>query len=316
MERKPRTSAKLRKMQKRSKVIRKQLKYRIPQPKATTQRLRTESKQIIELIRIQVHTENLQSRNRVKTLLSQKGVRAQKLFWNLVNRKPKKKNTLEALELQAGLTSDQDQMNAGIESFFEIKFNTSFNPDDIQKNPVNLDEIGIPEKKFSQEAADEMMRPITLDELNQNIKELNIDKAEGLDGVTNNMLKHSGTSARNHLLMMFNNVIVGGQTPDSWKEGDVILVLKKPPQTDINNYRPITLISCISKLLTKILAKRLGEAIKKEDIIGPEQNGFRSSRTCSDNIFILNSILEINKNKKMLSHLLFIDPVKPRSSRH
>ena len=192
MERKPRTSAKLRKLQKRSKVISKQLKYWIPQPQSITQRLRTELKQIIELIRIQVHPENLQSRNRVKTLLSQKGVRALKLFWNLDNRKPKKKNTLEKLDLQAGLTSDQDQMNTGIKSFFEIKFNTSFNPEDIQRNAVNLDEIGTPEKKFSQETADEMMRPITLEELNQNLNELNISKAEGLDGVTNSMLKHSG----------------------------------------------------------------------------------------------------------------------------
>ena len=45
----------------------------------------------------------------------------------------------------------------------------------------------------------------------------------------------------------------------------------------------------------------------KEDIVGPEQNGFRSSRTCSDNIFVLNTILEINKSKKKLTHLLFVD---------
>jgi len=47
--------------------------------------------------------------------------------------------------------------------------------------------------------------------------------------------------------------------------------------------------------------------VDKEDIVGPEQNGFRASRSCSDNIFILNTILEINKSKKLLSHLLFVD---------
>jgi len=121
------------------------------------------------------------------------------------------------------------------------------------------------------------------------------------------MIRHAGPVAREHLLTMFNNVIVGGQTPASWKEGDVVLILKRPPQTDINNYRPIMLISCLSKLLTKILAKRFSEALQKDDVIGPEQNGFRSSRTCGDNIFILNSILEMNKNKKLLTHLLFVD---------
>ena len=105
---------------------------------------------------------------------------------------------------------------------------------------------------------------------------------------------------------MFNNVIVASQTPAGWKEGDV-LILKRPLQTDVINYRPITLISCISKLLTKILAKPFSEALQNDDIIRPEQNGFRSSRTCGDNIFILNSILEKNKSKKLLLHLLFVD---------
>ena len=109
------------------------------------------------------------------------------------------------------------------------------------------------------------------------------------------------------LLEMFNNVMTGAQIPSDWKIGDIVLILKKPPRTDINNYRPITLISCVSKLLTKILAKRVSTAVEKEDIIGPEQSGFRPNRSCSDNIFILNSILEFNKSKKLLSYLLFID---------
>ena len=152
-----------------------------------------------------------------------------------------------------------------------------------------------------------MMRPISLEESNQNIKELDASKAEGLDGVTNDMLCHAGPLARQFLVQMFNNVIVGDEPPDSWKDGDVVLILKKPPQTEVSNYRPITLTSCISKLLTKILSKSLRDLIEKEDIIGAEQNGFRSSRTCIDNIFILNSVLEMNKNKKLLSHIMFID---------
>ena len=59
--------------------------------------------------------------------------------------------------------------------------------------------------------------------------------------------------------------------------------------------------------LNKNTAKRLAEAVEQDDIIGPEQNGFRASRTCADNIFILNTVLEINASRKKLSHILFID---------
>ena len=99
-----------------------------------------------------------------------------------------------------------------------------------------------------------MMKPLTQEDLNSSINDLNVTKVEDLDGMTNNIIRHAGLFARNHLLTLFNNLIVGGQTQLSWKEGDVILVIKKPLQTDLNNYRPITLISCI-KLLTRILAK-------------------------------------------------------------
>ena len=55
------------------------------------------------------------------------------------------------------------------------------------------------------------------------------------------------------------------------------------------------------------MAKRVSESIEVEDIIRPEQNGFRPNRSCSDNTFILNTILELNKSRKKLSYLLFVD---------
>ena len=210
MKKKPKTLSKMKKLLKQSKTIRKKIKQRIVQLQSSTLRLRTESKQILELIRVQTFTENLHSQNRIKALLASKGVKAQKLFWNLVNRKPKKKKTFEALETSDGLTSNRDMMNKEIESFFEVKFNTSFNPADIKRESVNLEELGTPARVFSTENSDNMMRPLTMEELVININELNTSKAEGPDGITNSMLKHTGVRARNHLLEMLNNVIIGG----------------------------------------------------------------------------------------------------------
>ena len=128
----------------------------------------------------------------------------------------------------------------------------------------------MPEAVLSYLTANDLMKPVTLSELNRNIDNLDSSKAEGLDGVTNGMLKNTGPVARKQLLEMFNNVMSGSQVPTDWKLGDVVLILKKPLATNINNYRPITLISCISKLLTRILAKRLSVVIEMEDIVGPD----------------------------------------------
>ena len=56
-----------------------------------------------------------------------------------------------------------------------------------------------------------------------------------------------------------------------------------------------------------MLARRLSTAIEADDLICPEQNGFQANRSCSDNLFVLNTILEINCSKKLLTHLLFVD---------
>ena len=190
-----------------------------------------------------------------------------------------------------------------VEEFLEKKFKTTYEKHEITLEPSLSPNLVTPDRVFTNDTAREMMLPISFKELEDNIKDLKSGKAEGIDGITNKMIKYTGLLARKLILEMFNNVKI----PSDWKTGDIVLILKKPPRTDINNYRPIILISSVSKLLIKILAKRVSAAVEKEDIIGPEQSGFRSNRSCSDNIFILNSILEFNKSKKLLSHLLFID---------
>ena len=187
------------------------------------------------------------------------------------------------------------RMNAIIEQFLQVKFNTTFVQEEVKYDHAPDMNFGIPERAFSDSNGHEMMLPVTSKELDETISSLQSDKAEGQDGITNEMLKNTGVQARKMILEMFNNIMAGGLVPPDWKVGDVVLALKKPPQTDVSNYRPITLISCVFKLLTKILAKRLSAAVDKEDIVGPEQNGFRAPRSYSDNIFILNMILEITK---------------------
>lgn len=87
-------------------------------------------------------------------------------------------------------------MNTAIENFFEVKFNTSFNPKDVIRETIDESNIGIPTARFTQETSDHMMRCLTIEELNSNINDLNVVKAEGLDGVTNNMIRHCRPSCK------------------------------------------------------------------------------------------------------------------------
>ena len=88
------------------------------------------------------------------------------------------------------------------------------------------------------------------------------------------------------------------------------MVLKKQPSTSAKNYRPITLISVLSKILSSILAVRVSEAVEESGICGDTQNGFRKHRGCADNLLILNTMLELTKKRSKHANLLFLDFAK------
>ena len=140
----------MRKLLNESKVIKKKLKNRHYQPLSDISKLRFESNPVNKLIRVQSFTESLNIKRRIRSLLAQKGVWSQRLFGNLVNMKPKKKNSFEALETPNGLSTDKDVMNMAIENFFEVKFNASFNPKDVIRESIDESNIRIPTARFTQ----------------------------------------------------------------------------------------------------------------------------------------------------------------------
>ena len=89
------------------------------------------------------------------------------------------------------------------------------------------------------------------------------------------------------------------------KVGKVVLMIRKNPPTCIENYRPIN--SCKSKLMAKIMARRISAAAESLQNLGLEQQGFRKGRKSKDNIYLINSILTKAEQNKAITHLLFLD---------
>ena len=75
----------------------------------------------------------------------------------------------------------------------------------------------------------------------------------------------------------------------------------------MNNYRGITLVSCMGKLFTIVLNKRINDWCKNNNILSDSQFGFRKGRSTVDATFILHSIVEmfLSENKRLYAG--FID---------
>ena len=120
-----------------------------------------------------------------------------------------------------------------------------------------------------------------------------LKKSSGPTSIPTKCLKLIGNTISTIFSDICNSSFEEGVFPDKNKIAKVIPVHKKGPTTDVNNYRPISLLSTFSKIMEKIMATRITNFLDLHSIIYPNQFGFRAG--CST-IHSLISITEtINK---------------------
>ena len=147
-------------------------------------------------------------------------------------------------------------------------------------------------------------QPITENEVKQHIKNLR-NSSTGPDNVFNRCLKNYTDSLIKHLTKLFNQVLVVGYIPKEWKKAYIILLLKpKKDKQQPSSYRPISLLSCLGKLLEKIIKQRLVAELERRNILPMHQVGFRQGKSTIYNILRLERFADkhlydpdINKRK-------------------
>ncbi|CAF0946219.1 unnamed protein product [Brachionus calyciflorus] len=110
------------------------------------------------------------------------------------------------------------------------------------------------------------------------------------------------------LFNIFNNCIRYNQIPNVWKFSIVTPLYKnKGSQSDMNNYRGISILPPISKLFEKLLAIQIEDYFSKNSIFFDGQHGFRSGFSCETALHEFISDQNSALNKKLISFALFID---------
>jgi hypothetical protein len=137
---------------------------------------------------------------------------------------------------------------------------------------------------------------ISYKEVKEALNRAKLNKACGIDHVSNEVLKNNVTVPL--LQKFFNACFLGGIIPDCWYRTMIRPIPKcstKDPRIP-TNYRGISLLSNIYKLYASILNKRLSTYIESNQKIVEEQNGFRKLRSCVDHIYTLTCII---RNRKL-----------------
>ena len=98
---------------------------------------------------------------------------------------------------------------------------------------------------------------VSSDEVTSVLTFLNIGKASGPDSINNRLLKELAQLLTPPLKDLFNHSLTIGKVQSIWKQANVSPIYKKDYPSVVSNYRPISLLSTVGKVLERIVNKHI-----------------------------------------------------------
>lgn len=128
------------------------------------------------------------------------------------------------------------------------------------------------------------MYPVTENEICKCIDGLKNKNSSGYDFISNNLLKRISRSIVLPLVHIINLCFEQGVFPEELKIAKVVPVYKKGEHDLVQNYRPISILTSISKIFETVILTRLNDFFFKSNILSPNQFGFLKGRSTIDAI--------------------------------
>lgn len=126
------------------------------------------------------------------------------------------------------------------------------------------------------------------------MQKLNSRSAAGPDRVTNKAIKNLSEAAIENITKYYNKCWREGKLPKQWKTAKTILIPKPGKQPSVENLRPISLTSCVGKLLEHVLLDRWQRYLEESGLYPDSIIGFRNKLGTQDAMILLkNEIIDV-----------------------
>ena len=119
----------------------------------------------------------------------------------------------------------------------------------------------------------------TEDEVCELLKSLDVSKANGPDGISARMLRSTANAIAPSLTKLFNCSIACGRPPADWKTSSVVPIPKKPGAKSTSDYRPISLLSILSKVLERHFHSLITDYLSTHHPLANCQWGFQPGKS-------------------------------------
>ena len=148
---------------------------------------------------------------------------------------------------------------------------------------------------------------ITEDEVLTELKNLKANKGFGQDNISPKFLKDSSYVISSTLTSIFNQSLKMEKFPDEWALARVSPIFKAGLKTELGNYRPISVLSAVSKVFEKIIYKQISKYFDDNELFTKYQSGFRKGYSTSTALLSVTNEWLCNIDKGLINGVLFLD---------
>ncbi|CAH1978922.1 unnamed protein product [Acanthoscelides obtectus] len=139
------------------------------------------------------------------------------------------------------------------------------------------------------------------------LKDYFIEKAIPLSNIISVATDGPPAMVGQPLTYLINKCFESGIYPSILKKGNIIPIHKSGTKTEVNNYRPISIISSVAKVFEKVLSTRLIRYLTKFKILSENQYGFTEGKATSDAITKIVNQIHQNIDNRIPSICIFVD---------